>query len=298
MTHRSLVSCISAFLLWCVLAATASLAATNAPAPAPAPAPHAAAAPATAHPAAPATAGGRGGAAAAPLGRGGVPSGGAARGLVSPKMGSALSGRSAGVSTSAAARAGSRQGFSTNPNLFNCIDNAGNQYQSPSPCPFGDGAAGAPGSIGGDTYNFNLFVFMVPGAQRQQVAAEPGGLGGFAEATAAGRGAGVKASNAGGIAPGTGVRLVDPFLERAGLPIATQAQGYPVVTNISQSPSQYAIVLRSGLALATQEPPTRSGNLIVGHDRTGHLFSVRSTEVDLAASQIPAPPAAAPKQKP
>jgi hypothetical protein len=285
----TLILFLGLILLSCL--AGAALAAGAAPAAAPAP-----------HAAAPAAAPPAGGAhGAAPLSGGGVHAGAAPMGARGVATSGAVSGRSARGTANTKSASGGRSatGTGTTPKSaflnayarpdewWICADGSGTTYQSYTPCGPGQGTVDYENGSGA---TYNLFFFFVPAAAERQASASakaPGGLGGFAEATAGSRGGSTK--SAGGIAPGTGLRLVDPWA--AGMPMTAQSQGLPVMTRLSEAPVDYAIVLRSGVALATQEQPTRSGNTVIGHDRSGHLFSVRASEVDLPASRLDSPPA-------
>jgi hypothetical protein len=79
----------------------------------------------------------------------------------------------------------------------------------------------------------------------------------------------------------------------AGLPANPHPLAPPILTNRSDEPAAYAIVLHGGAVLATTEAPRQSGNLIVGRDRGGRLFSLKASDVDLR-STLPQAPTAAP----
>ncbi len=81
--------------------------------------------------------------------------------------------------------------------------------------------------------------------------------------------------------------IQDPGANGVGMPTTKEQQQLPVQTRLSDTPVSYAVVLRDGTALASVVPPWQSGAMIVGKDRTGHLYSVRASEVDKAASRLP-----------
>ncbi len=83
----------------------------------------------------------------------------------------------------------------------------------------------------------------------------------------------------------------------AGLPARPHPLAPPILTNRTEEPAPYAIVLHGGSALITTEAPRQSGSMIVGRDRSGRLFSLKASEVDLKATNIQTPPAAAPAPK-
>jgi len=64
----------------------------------------------------------------------------------------------------------------------------------------------------------------------------------------------------------------------------------PILTKNSEAVAPYSVILRDGMAFASVERPRQSGKMIVARDRSGNLFSIRASEVDLAATK-PATPA-------
>jgi len=64
----------------------------------------------------------------------------------------------------------------------------------------------------------------------------------------------------------------------------------PILTRNTEAVAPYAVILRDGMAFASVERPTQSGKMVVGRDRSGNLFSIRASEVDLSATK-PATPA-------
>lgn len=144
------------------------------------------------------------------------------------------------------------------------------------------------GAQEGDIYILNFY--FLPG--RGEVGeAGPAELGGIAQSRPT-PGSAIAARSA---AP-RALWMQDPGAASVGMPTSRELVAHmPIQTNLSETPVSYAIVLHDGTALATVQPPKRSGNTIIGKDRTGHLYSVRASEVDLAASRLPdqAPTAAA-----
>ncbi len=64
----------------------------------------------------------------------------------------------------------------------------------------------------------------------------------------------------------------------------------PILTRNTEAVAPYSVILRDGMAFASVERPRQSGKMIVARDRSGNLFSIRASEVDLAATK-PAVPA-------
>lgn len=64
----------------------------------------------------------------------------------------------------------------------------------------------------------------------------------------------------------------------------------PILTRNTEAVAPYAVILRDGMAFASVDRPRQSGKMIVARDRSGNLFSIRASEVDLAATK-PATPA-------
>jgi hypothetical protein len=62
----------------------------------------------------------------------------------------------------------------------------------------------------------------------------------------------------------------------------------PVLTRSSDTIAPYAVILRDGMAFASTERPKQAGKMIVARDRGGNLFSIKASEVDMAATK-PAP---------
>jgi hypothetical protein len=63
----------------------------------------------------------------------------------------------------------------------------------------------------------------------------------------------------------------------------------PILTRNTEAVAPYAVILRDGMAFASVERPTQSGKMVVGRDRSGNLFSIRASEVDLKATKPAAP---------
>jgi hypothetical protein len=63
----------------------------------------------------------------------------------------------------------------------------------------------------------------------------------------------------------------------------------PILTRNSEAVAPYAVILRDGMAFASVDRPRQSGKMIVARDRSGNLFSIRASEVDLAATKPVAP---------
>jgi len=64
----------------------------------------------------------------------------------------------------------------------------------------------------------------------------------------------------------------------------------PILTRNTEAVAPYAIILRDGMAFASVDRPKQSGKMIIARDRSGNLFSIRASEVDMAATK-PAVPA-------
>jgi hypothetical protein len=97
-----------------------------------------------------------------------------------------------------------------------------------------------------------------------------------------------------GYAPGYGAQSArganwstEPWAVGLGLPQHPGSTSLPIFTNLSRVVAPYSIVLRSGTALASMEAPKQSGGLIVGRDRTGRMFSIKASEVDVSATRLP-----------
>jgi hypothetical protein len=83
----------------------------------------------------------------------------------------------------------------------------------------------------------------------------------------------------------------DPFSVGVGPGAGTpRATDMPILTRSSDTMAPYAVILRDGMAFASVERPRQSGKMIVARDRSGNLFSIRASEVDMAATK-PATPA-------
>jgi hypothetical protein len=63
----------------------------------------------------------------------------------------------------------------------------------------------------------------------------------------------------------------------------------PILTRNMEAVAPYAVILRDGMAFASVDRPRQSGKMIVARDRSGNLFSIRASEVDLAATKPAAP---------
>ncbi|HXO27352.1 MAG TPA: hypothetical protein VOA80_08420 [Thermoanaerobaculia bacterium] len=78
----------------------------------------------------------------------------------------------------------------------------------------------------------------------------------------------------------------DPFavglVPGAGTPRVTDL---PILTRNTEAVAPYAVVLRDGMAFASVDRPVQSGKMIVARDRSGNLFSIRASEVDMAATK-------------
>jgi hypothetical protein len=64
----------------------------------------------------------------------------------------------------------------------------------------------------------------------------------------------------------------------------------PILTRNTEAVAPYSVILRDGMAFASVDRPRQSGKMIVARDRSGNLFSIRASEVDMAATK-PATPA-------
>jgi hypothetical protein len=83
----------------------------------------------------------------------------------------------------------------------------------------------------------------------------------------------------------------DPFAVGVGPGAGTpRMTDMPILTRTSDTMAPYAVILRDGMAFASVERPRQSGKMIVARDRSGNLFSIRASEVDMAATK-PATPA-------
>jgi hypothetical protein len=83
----------------------------------------------------------------------------------------------------------------------------------------------------------------------------------------------------------------DPFAVGLGPGAGTpRVADLPILTKNSESVAPYAVILRDGMAFASVDRPRQSGKMIVARDRSGNLFSIRASEVDLTATR-PATPA-------
>ena len=162
---------------------------------------------------------------------------------------------------------------------FLCQEN-GHVYQSAQPCasgnPYGNVSTWA-GALGANFYNYNYWILPdQTGAAAATAGALPGSRFG-APATPAGTRA---------------VWIQDPGASGVGIPVTRQQRALPIQTPLSETPVPYAIILRDGTVLASVVPPQQSGNMVVGRDRTGRLYSIRATEVDQVATRLPAAAAA------
>jgi hypothetical protein len=162
---------------------------------------------------------------------------------------------------------------------FLCQQN-GHVYQSTQPCasanPYGNVSTWA-GALGAEFYNYNYWILP---DQTGAAAAPAGSLYG---------------SRFGPPATPAGTRAVwiqDPGASGVGIPMTSQQRALPIQTPLSETPIPYAIILRDGTVLASVVPPQQSGNMVVGRDRTGRLYSIRATEVDRTATRLPAAAAA------
>lgn len=63
----------------------------------------------------------------------------------------------------------------------------------------------------------------------------------------------------------------------------------PILTRNTEAVAPYSVILRDGMVFASVERPRQSGKMIVARDRSGNLFSIRASEVDLAATKPAAP---------
>ncbi|HEY6320878.1 MAG TPA: hypothetical protein VJA16_04900 [Thermoanaerobaculia bacterium] len=64
-----------------------------------------------------------------------------------------------------------------------------------------------------------------------------------------------------------------------------KAVDLPIQTRMSDQIAPYSVVLRDGMAYASVEPPRQVGNMVVARDRTGKLFSIKASEVDMGATR-------------
>jgi hypothetical protein len=245
-------------------------------APAPAPAAHAAPAPAPSSHAAAAPSRPSAGGGMAPY-RGGGPAA-ASRSMIPVKG-------QAGIGKTATSAYQPQQRVGLKAKSYICHERNGALYYSDSPCddagPGGDDDYWA-GAQAGDLYIVNFW--MVPGSPETGPAGVPGIPGGGGAAQQ--RLPGGHRPTVPATAPRT-VWMQDPGASGAGLPATRDQEALPVQTRLSDTPVSYAVVLRDGTALASVVPPRQSGNMIIGKDRTGHLYSIRATEVDRAASRLP-----------
>jgi hypothetical protein len=82
----------------------------------------------------------------------------------------------------------------------------------------------------------------------------------------------------------------DPFTVGLGPGAGTpRMAALPVLTRNSEAVAPYAVILRDGMAFASVERPRQSGKMIIARDRGGNLFSIRASEVDMAATKPAAP---------
>jgi hypothetical protein len=111
----------------------------------------------------------------------------------------------------------------------------------------------------------------------------------FEEVPAAGQQAGIPRAQTSGFENGTDY-ATDPFavglVPGAGTARVTDL---PILTRNTEAVAPYAVILRDGMAFASVDRPTQSGKMIVARDRSGNLFSIRASEVDIAATKPAAP---------
>jgi hypothetical protein len=184
-------------------------------------------------------------------------------------------------------------------NNYYVCDGGGYFYQSYVPCPEGYYGPQGTGWYGGDIYV--LAIFLMEGAGGAAAGAGTGAdnpnMVGYENHLLTGTHPVGGAPLAGPMVGVRTVKVVDPGLKGMGLP-GSGARGekaaLPVQTRLSDVAASYVVVLRNGTAFASMVPPSLSGNSVVGRDRTGLLFSVRASEVDLDASHIQASKAASP----
>jgi hypothetical protein len=149
------------------------------------------------------------------------------------------------------------------------------------------------GVNGGDIY-FTNFYFL-PGFRPQPGQETYGNTVSYEEHLLTGRRPVGGGSGSGhGSVPYGALLLLDPGATAYGNPGHREQSDFPVLSRMTDLKARYAIVMRDGTAFASTEPPKWSGSRIVGMDRTGKLFSVKASTVDLAASRIPPRPAASP----
>ncbi len=79
---------------------------------------------------------------------------------------------------------------------------------------------------------------------------------------------------------------IDAFSGRAAPGVGTPKWvDLPIQTRISDQIAPYAVILRDGMAYASVEPPRQVGNMVVARDRTGKLYSIKASEVDMEATR-------------
>jgi len=97
--------------------------------------------------------------------------------------------------------------------------------------------------------------------------------------------AGIPKGQATGFENGTDY-ATDPFSVGVGPGAGTpKVAELPILTRNSDRIAPYAVILRDGMAFASVERPKQSGKMIVARDRSGNLFSIKASEVDMAATK-------------
>jgi len=151
------------------------------------------------------------------------------------------------------------------------------------------GREGKPGDIP-KTYEFR-WVCTIPGGGVYYSWAGPC-PDYYPEAPAGAQQVGIQRGQATGYENGTDY-ATDPWAVGVGPGAGTpRMANLPVLTRTSDMIAPYAVILRDGMAFASVERPRQSGKMIVARDRSGNLFSIRASEVDLAATKPAAPPPA------
>ena len=248
------------------------------------------------HAHAPAPSGGGRGAAPVPFG-GGRAAGGGSRGSAPvPAYGSGgskgysstsgpsspgTSGQAGAAPGGGAASSGGGGGGATYDGGFGC-GNGG-------PC--GDDAYGG---VGGDIYIINFY--FLPGFRPRPAEQPYANTVGYEEHVLTGQHPGGGGGGGGrGSVPEGAVLVLDPGATAYGNPGHREQSDFPIQSRMTDLAVRYAIVMRDGTAFASTDMPKWSGDMIVGRDRTGKLFSVKGSTVDLPASRIPSQPAPSPQ---